>query len=88
MVAPDMGKLAAGWTYKDQADEMRGKTTRFARFELRDSAERPQNFTSTGAMPDPQIAIRGSVDDATPPEIRPRSALFSGMRRQEVASVS
>jgi hypothetical protein len=27
---PDMGKLAAGWTYKDQADEMRGKTTRFA----------------------------------------------------------
>lgn len=69
--ADDFEKLAKGWTYDNQVDEMRGETTRFASVRAEGWASMaPELYVYKKQKGAPQIAIRGSLDEPASPQMR------------------
>lgn len=64
------------WKYHDQVDKMRGESTRYASIRADDGylPMAPQLFVWRNRAKQPQIAIRGSLDEAASPQMQ----CFSG----------
>ena len=63
-------KLAEGWAYENQVDEMRGETTRVASVRAENwGAMAPELYVYKKPEGGPQIAIRGSLDEPASPQM-------------------